>query len=238
MHKMKELTALCVSGSRVTTIAEAEVTDVTKTDRTQNSIYLHKQRFLLFCFLLICATIEIGKGKLPKARWVHMTKARLPRIYQDENSSIITTANHVRGKYGRWRIIQEGELGQHQCLRLHSLRQAARLEELHEMEEEHAWSLAPSGPQSPSILTTRRADETNAIEAFEAYQVSAFMEISFRIADSAKSVLGSTEGPKAAWRSPREMRWCEAARAAICPHDGASDYQLGWQCHYAHPPRL
>ena len=67
MHKMKELTALA------TTIAEVEVTDVTKTDRTQNSIYLHKQRFLLFYFLLICsnnkrATIEIGKGKLPKIK--------------------------------------------------------------------------------------------------------------------------------------------------------------------------
>ena len=34
---------------------------------------------------------------------------------------------------------------------------------------------------------------------FNTHQVSAFMEISFRIADSAKSVLGSTEGPKAAW---------------------------------------
>ena len=76
MHKMKELTALCESWGirlepRSTTIAEAEVTDVTKTDDTQNSIYLHKQRCLLFYFLLICsnnkcATIEIGKGKLPK----------------------------------------------------------------------------------------------------------------------------------------------------------------------------
>ena len=202
------------------------MTDVTKTDRTQNSIYL--QRCLLFYFLLICsnnkrATIKIGKGKLPKIRWVHMTKARLPRIYQDKNSNILTTTNHVRGRYGRWRIIQEGELGQHQCLRLHSLRQVARLEGLHGMEEEHAWSMAPSGPQSPPILTTRRADE---IEAFETHQVSAFMVIFFRIADSAKSVLGSTEGPKAAWGSPREMRRCEAARAAICPHDGASDYQV------------
>ena len=177
---------------KATTITEAEVTDVTKTDRTQNSLYLHKQRFLLFYFLLICATIEIGKGKLAKARWVHMTKARLPRIFQDENSSILTTATHVRGRYGRWRSIQEGQLGQHQCLRLHSLRQAAR-------PEEHAWSLARA--PVPSILTTRRAGETSAIQAFETHQVSAFMEISFRIADSAKSVLGSTEGPKAAWGS-------------------------------------
>ena len=64
------------------------------------------------------------------------------------------------------------------------------------------------------------------------------MDISFRIADSAKSVLGSTEGPKAAWGSPREMRRCEAARAAICPHDRASDYQVGWKWYYPHSPRL
>ena len=90
----------------------------------------------------------------------------------------------------------------------------------------------------PSILTTRRAGETSAIQAFETHQVPAFMEISFRIADSAKSVLGSTEGPKAAWGSLREMRRCEVARAAICPHDGASDYQVGWQWYYPHSLRL
>jgi gag-polypeptide of LTR copia-type len=42
-------------------------------------------------------------------------------------------------------------------------------------------------------------DETLAIEAFEVRRISAFMEISFRIADSAKTVLGNMEDPKVAW---------------------------------------
>jgi hypothetical protein len=35
--------------------------------------------------------------------------------------------------------------------------------------------------------------------ALEACRISVFMEISFQIADSAKTVLGNTEDPKIAW---------------------------------------
>jgi hypothetical protein len=48
------------------------------------------------------------------------------------------------------------------------------------------------------------ADETRATEAFEVRRISAFMEISFRMADSAKTVLGNTEDPRSVgscWRS-------------------------------------
>ena len=48
-------------------------------------------------------------------------------------------------------------------------------------------------------VTVETVDETKAVEAFEVRRISAFMEISFRIADSAKSALGHTENPKAAW---------------------------------------
>ena len=43
------------------------------------------------------------------------------------------------------------------------------------------------------------AIETSAKEAFEGRQVSAYMEITFRMADSAKSVLDNEEDPKATW---------------------------------------
>ena len=56
--------------------------------------------------------------------------------------------------------------------------------------------------------------------------------------DSAKSVLDSTEDPKGRLGVPREMLWCEAPGAAICPHDEASDYQVGWKWYYPHSPRL
>ena len=46
----------------------------------------------------------------------------------------------------------------------------------------------PVDPDNPM------ADKTSAIDAFEA-------PISFRIAGSAKSVLGSTEDPRVAWES-------------------------------------
>jgi hypothetical protein len=48
----------------------------------------------------------------------------------------------------------------------------------------------------PADVGAPTADETLAIEAFEVRRISAFMEISFRIADSAKTVL---EDPKVAW---------------------------------------
>jgi len=53
--------------------------------------------------------------------------------------------------------------------------------------------LVPADEDAPT------EDETLAIEAFEVRRISAFMEISFRIADSAKTVLGNTEDPKVAW---------------------------------------
>ena len=43
------------------------------------------------------------------------------------------------------------------------------------------------------------ADEISAIEAFEVRRSSAFMEITFCVADSAKSVLGDTDDPKIVW---------------------------------------
>jgi len=45
------------------------------------------------------------------------------------------------------------------------------------------------------------ASETSAIEAFEVHNTSTFMGVSFRIADSAKSILSNIEDPKV----PREF---------------------------------
>ena len=42
------------------------------------------------------------------------------------------------------------------------------------------------------------ASETSAIEAFEVCNISTFMRVSFRIADSAKSILSNIEDPKVA----------------------------------------
>jgi len=57
-----------------------------------------------------------------------------------------------------------------------------------------------------TVLSLRPADadhptpeESKAQEAWEVREISAFMEISFRVADSAKSVLGDTQNPKVAW---------------------------------------
>ena len=44
-------------------------------------------------------------------------------------------------------------------------------------------------------------DEAAAMEARDLRAISAFMAISFRVADSAKSVLGSSESPKDAWEA-------------------------------------
>ena len=52
-----------------------------------------------------------------------------------------------------------------------------------------------------------RLYETNAIEAFEARSISAFVDIFIHIPDSAKSILGSIEDPKAAWEL-LENRFC------------------------------
>ena len=51
-------------------------------------------------------------------------------------------------------------------------------------------------PMDPNQLT---AAEVKAREAWEVWEISAFMEISFRIANSAKTILGVTQSPKAAW---------------------------------------
>ena len=51
----------------------------------------------------------------------------------------------------------------------------------------------------PADVNAPTAEETHAIDAFEVRRISAFMEISFRIVDSAKTVLGNTEDPKVAW---------------------------------------
>ena len=57
-----------------------------------------------------------------------------------------------------------------------------------------------------TVLSLRPADadhptpeESKAQEAWEVREISAFMEISFRVANSAKSVLGDTQNPKVAW---------------------------------------
>ena len=51
----------------------------------------------------------------------------------------------------------------------------------------------------PMDLNQLTAAEVKACEAWEVQEISAFMEISFCIADSAKTVLGVTQSPKAAW---------------------------------------
>ena len=51
-------------------------------------------------------------------------------------------------------------------------------------------------PVDPNQLT---ATEVKAHKAWEIWEISAFMEISFHVADSAKTVLGVTWSPKAAW---------------------------------------
>src|SRR5882757_1032723 len=67
-------------------------------------------------------------------------------------------------------------------------------------------SLRQWGVVSGSIVTPTPADNKNptpdevkAQEAWEVREMSAFMEISFRIADSALNVLGDTQNPKVAW---------------------------------------
>ena len=54
-------------------------------------------------------------------------------------------------------------------------------------------------PTVPADVDNLTADEISAIEAFEVRRSSAFMEITFRVADSAKSVLGDTDDPKIVW---------------------------------------
>jgi hypothetical protein len=51
----------------------------------------------------------------------------------------------------------------------------------------------------PADASKPTEEETAAIKAFGVRKVSTFMEISFRIADSAKIVLGDTKDPKLAW---------------------------------------
>ena len=51
----------------------------------------------------------------------------------------------------------------------------------------------PANPNQPT------ADKTSATQAYEVHQVSAYMEILFRMTDSTKSVLGNSEDPKATW---------------------------------------
>lgn len=67
-------------------------------------------------------------------------------------------------------------------------------------------SLRQWGVVSGSIVAPTPVDEKNmtpaevkAQEAWEVREVSAFMEISFRISDSALNVLGDTQNPKVAW---------------------------------------
>jgi hypothetical protein len=63
------------------------------------------------------------------------------------------------------------------------------------------WGMVTGTVQAPvpADVDAPTEDETRATEAFEVRHISAFMEISFRIADSAKTVLGNTEAPKVAW---------------------------------------
>lgn len=67
-------------------------------------------------------------------------------------------------------------------------------------------SLRQWGVVSGSIVAPTPVDEKNmtpaevkAQEAWEVREISAFMEISLRIADSALNVLGDTQNPKVAW---------------------------------------
>jgi hypothetical protein len=61
-------------------------------------------------------------------------------------------------------------------------------------------------------------DEACDIEAFEVRRISAFMEISFRMADSAKTIPGNTEDHKVGLGVAGEASRCKAARATICSH--------------------
>jgi len=61
------------------------------------------------------------------------------------------------------------------------------------------WSLITGTAPTITDSDDPMASEASAIEAFEVRSISAFMEISFRIADSAKFVLGHIEDLKAAW---------------------------------------
>jgi hypothetical protein len=70
----------------------------------------------------------------------------------------------------------------------------------------------------PAEVDAPTADETRATEAFEVRRISAFMEISFRIADSAKTVLSNTEDPKVAWEL------LERHYGAICSSKGCNPF--------------
>ena len=54
-------------------------------------------------------------------------------------------------------------------------------------------------PSTPVDANHPTAEETKAKEAWEVREKRAFMEIYFRIANSAKNVLGDTQDPKVAW---------------------------------------
>jgi hypothetical protein len=63
------------------------------------------------------------------------------------------------------------------------------------------WDVVTGTEQAPTPadVDNPTAEETKAKKAWDVRAVSAFMEISFRVADSAKTVLGDTTNPKVAW---------------------------------------
>jgi len=74
------------------------------------------------------------------------------------------------------------------------------------------WGLITDTFKAPRFADSANptASETSAIEAFEVSSISAFMEISFRIADFAKSVLSNTGDPKAT-RELLEKRFVQSS---------------------------
>jgi hypothetical protein len=52
---------------------------------------------------------------------------------------------------------------------------------------------------------------------------AALIEISFRVADSRKSVLGDTQNPNVLWELLERRVWSEAGGAAGHSHEEASD---------------
>jgi hypothetical protein len=90
------------------------------------------------------------------------------------------------------------------------------------------WGMVTGTVQAPvaSDVGAPTADETRTTEASEVRRISAFMEISFRMADSAETVLGNTEDPKVAWEL------LEKHYGAMCSSKGRNTFS--WR-NYSQP---
>ena len=83
-------------------------------------------------------------------------------------------------------------------------------------------------------------DEVTAMEVWDLRAISGFMEISFRVADSAKNVLGSSQSPKDAWEALERHfgAWKEGIQSSLIPNLEATDVCGEWKRLDLHPPRL